>query len=150
MDDLYKNIKRIREARGMSQMEFAKETGFKTRSSITKIELGKNDISHSKILNFAKVLRVAPKDLIGDCKEIPTDILDCLFVDEPEFLQKIRKISIEGKINEPGVVAKLTERQKERIKDVIKLTYEEAIKNGGKAKVRTKAKTKDKDKDTKK
>lgn len=146
MLDLYKNIKRIREARGMTQAELAKESGFTSRSSINKIEKGLNDLSHTNILAIAKALRVTPMDLMGECATIPppppapNDILDCLFADEPEFLDKIRSITIEGKLNEPGVIAKLTDRQKERIKDIIKLTYDEAVKNGGKARVKTKAK----------
>ena len=35
---LYKNIKRLRESKGMSQDALAKLTGYTDRSSITKIE----------------------------------------------------------------------------------------------------------------
>ena len=48
------------------------------------------------------------------------DLLDMLFADEPEFLAKVKNIEMSGKINKPGVLAQLTDRQKERIKDIIK------------------------------
>ena len=38
MLDLYKNIKQLREEKGLSQDELAKLTGYTSRSSIAKIE----------------------------------------------------------------------------------------------------------------
>lgn len=64
--NLYENIKLLREFRGMSQEELAKEAGFKSRSSINKIELGKNDIPQSKLAAIANALRVSPADLLDD------------------------------------------------------------------------------------
>lgn len=64
--NLYENIKLLREFRGMSQEELAKEAGFKSRSSINKIELGKNDIPQSKLAAIANALRVSPVDLLDD------------------------------------------------------------------------------------
>ena len=66
MLELYANIKKLREARGMSQDELAKEVGFKSRSSINKIELGINDITQSKLVAIAKALHVTPADLLGE------------------------------------------------------------------------------------
>ena len=67
----------------------------------------------------------------------PDDPSTVLFADEPEFLAKVKNIEMSGKINKPGVLAQLTDRQKERIKDIIKLTYNEALNNGGTATIRT-------------
>ena len=134
MLELYNNIKRIREERGMSQDELARLVGFKSRSSINKIELGINDITQSKLVAIANALHVSPSELMGEDKQVPspqtTDLLDALFHDEPELLAKARRIDIKGKINEPGVSATLTEHQKARLKDIIMFTIDEAIRNG--------------------
>ncbi len=95
-----------------------------------------------KINKLAMFFEVPPSVLLGvdklpDPEPVKTDLLDALFSDNPEMLSKLRSVSIEGKLNEPGVLAQLTPRQKERIKDIIKLTYEEAIRNGGKAEAYT-------------
>lgn len=57
---LYKNIKNRRQELGLSQEELAKKVGYKDRTSITKIEGGKVDLSQSKIIEFANVLGVPP------------------------------------------------------------------------------------------
>lgn len=63
--DLPKRIKLRREELGMSQDELAKALGYKSRSSINKIELGINDITQSKIESFAKALQTTPAYLMG-------------------------------------------------------------------------------------
>ena len=66
----YRNIKRIREEKGMSQDELARLVGFKSRSSINKIEMGINDITQSKLVAIAKALHVSPIELMGEDKDI--------------------------------------------------------------------------------
>lgn len=63
--DLYKRIKQRREELGMSQDELAKKLGYKSRSTIAKIEKGENDITQSKIAAFAKALNTTPSYLMG-------------------------------------------------------------------------------------
>ena len=58
-------IKKRREELGMSQDELAKKLGYKSRSSIYKIEIGENDIPHSKIDSFAAALKVSHGYLLG-------------------------------------------------------------------------------------
>jgi transcriptional regulator with XRE-family HTH domain len=65
VDKLGKNIKKYREALGYTQEDLAAKLGYKSRSTINKIEMGINDISQSKIVEFAKVLKVTPSDLMG-------------------------------------------------------------------------------------
>ena len=65
MLDLYKNIKRLREEKGMSQDELAQRTGYTSRSSIAKIEKGEVDLQQSKIIAFAKALGTTPGKLMG-------------------------------------------------------------------------------------
>ncbi len=62
---LYENIRRRREELGISQEELANMLGYKSRSSINKIEKGINDIPQSKIVEFARALRITPEELMG-------------------------------------------------------------------------------------
>ena len=62
-------IRYKREALGLSQDELAKRLGYKSRSSINKIELGLNDITQSKIVAFAKALGTTPSYLMGWTEE---------------------------------------------------------------------------------
>ena len=48
----------------MTQEELALKMGYKSRSTINKIELGINDISQSKISKFAKILKTTPAYLL--------------------------------------------------------------------------------------
>lgn len=63
--ELYKRIRLRREELNMSQEELARLLGYKDRSTIAKIEAGKNDITQSKIAAFAKALNTTPSDLMG-------------------------------------------------------------------------------------
>ena len=65
MLELYENIKRLREEKGMSQDELAELTGYTSRSSIAKIEKGLVDLPQTKIIAFAKALGVTPSQLMG-------------------------------------------------------------------------------------
>lgn len=65
MYQLYKNIKKLREEKRMSQAELANLMGYTHRSSITKIEKGEVDLPLSKVKQFAKVFCVEPGDLMG-------------------------------------------------------------------------------------
>lgn len=76
MLQLYKNIKMLREEKGMSQDELAKLCGYTSRSSIAKIEKGEVDLQNSKILLFASALGTTPGKLMGltDFDPKPTTI----------------------------------------------------------------------------
>lgn len=63
--ELYKRIKRRREELGLTQEELATKMGYKSRSSINKIEMGENDIPQSKIVQFAAALDTTPAYLMG-------------------------------------------------------------------------------------
>lgn len=90
---LYENIKRLRDERGMSQDKLAELTGYTSRSSIAKIEKGLVDLSISKIIVFAKALGVTPNQLIGFEEIQHHTILECFNVDEytDEELDKIKE-----------------------------------------------------------
>ena len=65
MTTLYDRIKTRREQLNMSQEELARKLGYKSRSSINKIEKGENDIPQSKIIAFAEALNTTPSALMG-------------------------------------------------------------------------------------
>lgn len=62
---LYENIKARRKALDMTQAELALKTGYADKSTISRIEKGKVDLSQSKIEAFAKALRTTANDLMG-------------------------------------------------------------------------------------
>lgn len=65
MEELYKNIRKYRQQRKLTQAQLAKMTGYTDRSSIAKIEKGVVDIPQSKIELFAQVLGVTAGELMG-------------------------------------------------------------------------------------
>ena len=65
MADIGKNIAEKRKELGLTQEELASRMGYKSKSTINKIELGKNDIPQSKIVKFAEVLKTTPAWLMG-------------------------------------------------------------------------------------
>lgn len=58
-------IKKRREELNMTQDELAQAMGYKSRSSINKIEKGGNEPPQSKVVDFAKVLHTTPSYLMG-------------------------------------------------------------------------------------
>ena len=65
MSTIGNNILRIRKSLGLTQEELANRMGYKSKSTINKIELGINDIPQSKIVQFAEVLGTTPAELMG-------------------------------------------------------------------------------------
>ena len=60
------NIKKRRFELKMTQQELAAAMGYKTRSTIAKIEAGENDVSQKKLRQFALALDTTPDEfLIG-------------------------------------------------------------------------------------
>ncbi len=68
------NIKKRRFELRMSQQELADAMGYKTRSTIAKIESGENDVSQKKLQKLAVVLDTTPEELIiGHKTSVVTD-----------------------------------------------------------------------------
>lgn len=59
MADIGSRIKERRIELGMSQDELAEKMGYKSRSTIAKIEKGINDVVQTNIVKFAEVLGVS-------------------------------------------------------------------------------------------
>ena len=70
-------IKQRRIELGMSQQELATAMGYTSKSTINKIELGKNDVSQSKVVKFSKVLNTTPSYLMDwDLDDENNDVPD--------------------------------------------------------------------------
>jgi transcriptional regulator with XRE-family HTH domain len=59
------NILNRRKELGLTQEELAKRMGYKSKSTINKIEMGINDIPQGKIVKFAEALFTTPGHLMG-------------------------------------------------------------------------------------
>lgn len=71
MADIGVNIANARKKAGMSQEDLALKVGYKTRSAINKIEMGKRDLPQRKVAMIAHVLGVSPAALLGDAEIKP-------------------------------------------------------------------------------
>lgn len=116
---LYDRIRTRREQLNMSQEELAKRLGYKSRSTIAKIESGENDITQSKIVAFAKALGVKPGYLMGweDVPE-PSPSLS-LTQQEEKHIKKYRQLDADGKEEIDDIIdVKLAKLQRKAEEDV--------------------------------
>lgn len=67
------NIKRIRELRGWSQETLARKMGYKSKTTISKIEDNINDVNQKKLDKFAKVLRCDVTELLVESYATPEE-----------------------------------------------------------------------------
>ena len=140
MTDFCRRLKEGLDIRGMKPVDLAERLGT-SRGAISQYLSGKIAPRQDKLYQISQILNCSPAWLMGadldidgnPRKEPVYDLLDILFKHEPDFLSKIKSIQIDGKLNEPGVAAKLTEVQKETLRNIIKMTYNEAVRNGGKS-----------------
>lgn len=100
MLELYKRIRDRREELHMSQDELAKKVGYKSRTSIHKIETGKTDLPQSKVMEIAEALSTTPEYLMGWCDFLTRRITE----DEAELVDGYRKLTFEKKQLVKGVV----------------------------------------------
>ena len=106
--ELYKTIRARRMALQMTQQELAARLGYKSTSTIAKIEAGVNDIPQGKIIAFANALATTPGTLLGLGDEhgaiteknispsLPEKNLS-LSVQEEEIIEKYRELNEAGK-----------------------------------------------------
>lgn len=74
MYNIGEKIKKRRIELNLSQQQLADKLGYTSRSSITKIEKGENDIPRSKVIEIAKALETTPDYLMG-WKDEPSNII---------------------------------------------------------------------------
>lgn len=87
-------IKKARQDKGITQTELAEHLGYKSRSSINKIEVEGRDIPRSMVVKFAQALGVTPSYLMGweDDSEPTSESLESL-----ELAKKIEQMQPDDK-----------------------------------------------------
>ena len=65
MSELARRVRERRAALGLSQEELADRMGYRSKSSITKLEKGVNDIPQAKLEELAAALETTPAYLLG-------------------------------------------------------------------------------------
>ena len=93
--ELYKNIRARRIELGLTQEELAKKIGYRSISTIAKIERGINDIPQSKIKAFADALNTTPGELMGEVEHSPAPL--SLSQQEETLIKKYRQLDADGK-----------------------------------------------------
>ena len=97
MSTVGNNILIRRKALGLTQEELAKKMGYTSKSTINKIEMGKNDIPHSKIVKFAEVLETTPAFLMGWEEEEKNNSTDNALTDgERQLLDLFNRVPEES------------------------------------------------------
>lgn len=82
--DIGTRIRMRREELNMSQDELAKRVGYKSRSSINKIEIDGRGLPQKKIISFANALETTPAHLMGwDTDQLRTSGQASLFDEIP-------------------------------------------------------------------
>lgn len=92
-------IKFKREELNISQDELARRLGYKSRSSINKIELGLQNLNQSKIKAIADALQTTPSFIMGwaeDKKEPTLENEDGLTENQQYLIDAIRNMSPEN------------------------------------------------------
>ena len=106
--DIGERIRRRREELGMTQDELARAAGYKSRSSINKIEVDGRGLPQDKIVDIAKVLKVTPSYLMGwEGKDVAEVIAE-----EELLIEKILKLTPEHQAILRLFVDSLMEKQK--------------------------------------
>lgn len=92
-------IKRRREELGISQEELALKAGYKSRSSINKIEVDGRGLPQSKITTIAKALKTTPAFLMGwetDTASAFDYVSSCFGIDAGEMLENFHRMNEKG------------------------------------------------------
>ena len=107
---LYENIRAKRIALHMTQQELAQKLGYKSTSTIAKIEAGENDIPQARIAAFAAALDTTPASLMGinAVTEAPVVSEDTVIV-----------ATVKGKPQMEELIKRLDGLNEKRLKSVI-------------------------------
>ena len=106
--EIGERIRKRREALGMTQDELARAAGYKSRSSINKIEIDGRGLPQKKIVDIAKALKVTPSFLMGwEDEEVAT-----LTAMQEETMGKFLLLTQEHQMVVKSIVDTLTEQEK--------------------------------------
>lgn len=67
-------IAKYRQEKGLSQEELAHLLGYKSRSTIYKIEVGQREVPRKMIAQLSIILNVSPLDILGENEKSPSFI----------------------------------------------------------------------------
>ena len=116
-------IKEERELRGLSQAELAEKMGYKSKTSIHKIETGITDLPLSKVEEFAKVLNTTPGQLMGWDSKSP-DTVESLKLTPYEQKEYDRILNMNYLFFNDG---ELTEEDKSNIEKGLKKVFQKIV-----------------------
>ncbi|WP_094607772.1 hypothetical protein SPSIL_008600 [Sporomusa silvacetica DSM 10669] len=119
--EFFERIRLRREELNMSQEELAKRLGYKSRSSINKIEIGENDIPQSKIKAFAEVLQTSPSYLMGweDNSSAPKSSLPALTPKDERDIAKDLETML-GNLDDKNGMAAYNDPEDEEDRELLK------------------------------
>lgn len=107
MSDIGKKIRDRRESLNMTQEQLAEKLGYKSRSSINKIESSGRNLPQSKIVAIAKALRTSPSYLMGwDDEKITSKDLERV---EPNAYRKIINVYSRIPAGDPKAIEQYVE-----------------------------------------
>lgn len=87
-------IAKYREEKGLSQEELAHLLGYKSRSTINKIETGERDVPRKMIAQLSVILNVSPLELLGENEKSPSS------TDKREALSIMLENMTDDEVNE--------------------------------------------------
>ena len=105
------NVKLFREKLGLTQEELAFRMGYKSKSTINKIEKNINDVNQTKINQLAKALNCDPSDLMVSQKKEKREVFE-VSDEEKDLLRLFRQLSDDQKAMILGAVKAAYEMKK--------------------------------------
>ena len=109
--DIGKRIKAKRIELGMTQEDLANRLGYKSKTTIAKIENGTNDITQSRVVDFANVLNTTPAYLMGWNNEANANF-DQKYLDRDVFIIQREK-------------NKMSSKEQTKLMDLIRTNFDE-------------------------
>jgi len=101
-------IRQRREELDMTQDELARAAGYKSRSSINKIEVDGRGLPQNKIVDIARALKVTPSYLMGwEDEEVAT-----LTAMQEDTMEKFLMLNYEHQLVVKSIVDTLSEQEK--------------------------------------
>lgn len=115
-------IAKRRKELDLTQEQLAKKLGYKSKSTINKIELGINDMTQSRVVSFAEALNVSVAYLMGWDDEQPADIPDGLSEEETAMLDLFSRLSPgarENTLQALRILGSLQEADQRAVSDLV-------------------------------
>ena len=122
MSDISNKVRKRRLSLGLSQEDLAKKLGYKSKTTINKIESGVNDIPRKKIKDFAVALETTPEYFLDYSNSLSSTSstkddnhiveIDSITYEEETLLFYYRKLSKQGQSIAQERMKELTEIKK--------------------------------------